>query len=334
MIPRKTIKKTQEPEPITLQSYSFNFNQEPPEEALILTIDQKKVASLGGLVVLTGKPKARKTTFLHSFLGSAIVKKPIFSVYANLPTEKPGIILIDTEQSNYDLYKSMSRLGNLIGIPVDKLPDSNFKLFSTRTLDSLETIKLIDSILEANKDTGILAIDSLLDLVNDLNDIKEAKQAITKIKTWLDTYKITIITVIHQSKSTNFSLGHLGSFASRFCQSELSIEKNEDQTSTIQATYMRSDENFSPVTITMEPGTGTYKQVLNSKVPNLNDLDCRSLIEDLYKNKQAYTYKDLLAKLKEVYPGLSGYYIQNHLVPFLYETKLIVKHRTGILKNR
>jgi hypothetical protein len=335
MIPKRN-KTNNQAVPINLdtQIYSFNFKQEEPEEALIITVDHKKVCSLGGLVVLTGKPKARKTTFLHSFIGSALVKLPIFSIYTDLPKDKNKVVLIDTEQSNYDLYRSMARLSFSINIPINNLPDNNFSLYSTRSLDTKETVNLIDQILKDNADIGLLCIDSLLDLVTDINDVVEAKGIINKIKFWLDTYKIGIITVIHQSKSTNFSLGHLGSFASRFCQSELSIEKNTDNSSTLQATYLRSDENFNPVNIVYSELERSYKQTFNKKTDNIAEMDHRTIVDKLFQNRAVYTYKDLLTDLKQVYQDHSAYWIQNTLVPFLYQQNFIVKHKLGILKFR
>jgi hypothetical protein len=292
------------------------------------------VCSLGGMVVLTGKPKARKTTFLHTILGSAITNKPIYDIYTNLPSNKQKVVLIDTEQSNYDLYKSSTRLANTIGTEVSNLGNMNFSIYSTRLLTAIETIKLIDTILEEQKDIGIIAIDSLLDLVNDLNDIAESKAVITKIKTWLDTYKISIVTVIHQSKSTNYSLGHLGSFASRFCQSEIAVIKNEDSTSTLEATYLRSDENFNPITIGYNEALKTYQQVLNNKNLTIEQYNHRQIIDSIYASTNEFNYKQLLEVLKVQYAGNSAYWVQNHLVPYLYANRFIVKHKNSILKVR
>ena len=335
MIPKRS-KKEAEIVPISLdtQIYSFNFKQKEPEEALIITVNHKKVCSLGGMVVITGKPKARKSTFLHSFIGSGIVKAPIFNIYTDLPKDKNKIILIDTEQSNYDLYRSVSRLGYSIGIPIEQLPDKNFYLYSTRSLDTFNTLKLIDQILLENPDIGLLCIDSLIDLVTDINDVSEAKAVITKIKFWLDTYKIGIVTIIHQSKSTNFSLGHLGSFASRFCQSEISVEKNADNTSTLQATYLRSDENFEPIIIEFNDIEKSYSQISRSSTQNIEEINHRSTIDKLFNSRSVYTYKDLLEDLKKAYADRSAYWIQNSLVPYLYQNNFIIKHKTGILKYR
>jgi hypothetical protein len=334
MIPKRSKNNAPEVSSLDTQIYSFNFKQTEPEEALIVSVNHKKVLSLGGMVVLTGKPKARKTTFLHSFIGSAITKEPIFNIYTDLPKDKNKVILIDTEQSNYDLYRSVSRLSYAINIPIESLPDKNFFLYSTRSLDTLNTLLLIDQILDQNPDIGLLCIDSLIDLVTDINDVAEAKGVINKIKFWLDTYKIGIITIIHQSKSTNFSLGHLGSFASRFCQSELSIEKNSDNTSTLQATYLRSDENFEPVTIEYSEAQKSYQQVLNTKSQNIEEINHRLIVDNLFNSRAVYTYKDLLADLQKSFPDRSSYWVQNNLVPYLYDKKFIIKHKTGILKYR
>jgi KaiC/GvpD/RAD55 family RecA-like ATPase len=336
MIPKRT--KTQltttAQEPFALQNYEFNFKQTAPAEDITLTIGGKKIASLGGLVVLTGKPKARKSTFLHSFLASAITYKEIYTIQASLPDQKKQVVLIDTEQSNYDLYRSISRFAYTINADIQELPNLNFKLYTTRLLGALETITLIDNLLENNKEIGVLAIDSLLDLCNDINEVTEAKSVIQRIKFWLDTYKITIITVIHQSKSTNFSLGHLGSFASRFCQSELSIEKNEDLTSTLKPVYLRSDENFTEVNIKWNEENKNYQQVSNIKTMILEEMNHSEIINKIFAARNEYTYKSITEELKNHYPDKSNYWIINHLVPYLYAQRFIAKHQNSIIKVR
>lgn len=316
------------------QIYKFNFNQDAPTSNEIIYINQKKVLSLGGLIVLTGKPKARKSTFLHTFIGSQIKQVPIFDIYTNLPAEKSRIVLIDTEQSNYDLYKSINRLSQSININIQDLSKYKFDLYSSRLLSSNETIELIDDILKNNPDIGLLCIDSLIDLVDDINDVTQSKTVIQKIKYWLDNYKIGIISVIHQAKSTNYSLGHLGSFASRFCQSELAITKNEDNTSTIAATYMRSDENFNPISIQYDDYSSNYIQVLNNIEIDINTFNHKKVIDELFLFKDNYSYKDLLADLRSSYAGKSNYWLQNTLIPFLYNQKYIVKSGNNIIQVR
>lgn len=335
MIPKRNKQPSQAaPDNFALQNYEFNFKQATPDEFISIRINGKNVASLGGLVVLTGKPKARKSTFLHSIIASSINYNTIYDITATLPPDKKNVVLVDTEQSNYDLFKSMERLAYNLNTDIKNLSSLNFILYAARLLDSDDIIKLIDTILLNNKNIGLLCIDSLLDLCEDINDVSAAKKVIQKIKYWLDTYNITIISVIHQSKSTNFSLGHLGSFASRFCQSEIQVTKNEDLTSTLSAVYMRSDENFNPVSIEYNENTKNYQQVTNGKTYNLEEINHRDIINKVFAANNNHTYKSLKEALRGYYSDKSGYWVENNLIPFLYEKRFITKHKNNIILVR
>ena len=234
------------PEAINIDNYLVDLDK-PVIQEVIFKIQDKIILTYGSLMILTGKPKARKTTFLHAFIGSAITYNNIWSITTSLKPEKNLVILLDTEQSMYDLHQSLSRLENTINKKLSSL--SNFKAYSARSLNVDQIVSLITTICELNTNIGLICIDGLLDLVYDINDVREAKAAIHFLKTLSDTYKIGIVGILHQNKGTNFSLGHLGSFASRHAQSELSIEKNDTGTSTLTSTYLRSADDIKPIEI-------------------------------------------------------------------------------------
>jgi hypothetical protein len=316
-----------------INNYKFNEFQEKPEQSIVLKINDKNVGSYGSMVVLTGKPKARKSTFLHFILASAISKQNIFGITITMQPKKEKIILIDTEQSNYELFSSIERLCKLVDINVNDIGKYNLIIYSARQLDAHGISDLVENILIQHPDCGILAVDGAIDLINDINDVKESKQIIQKIKYWIDKFNILFITIIHQNKSTNFSLGHLGSFASRFAQSELSIEKNDNNDSTLSATYMRSDENFEPVMVYYDSDLKTYKHSYAQKPSVIKDYNHEQIINKLFDVKEKYLFKDLLIALKNNYQQ-SEYFVKNTIVPMLFDEKLIVKTTGGIMKYR
>jgi len=314
--------------------FKFDFNQQAPNNEIILKINDKNVGSFGGFVVLTGKPKARKSTFLHFILASAIKNIDVFGIKTYLPVNKNKVVLIDTEQNNYELYNSINRMSKIAGLDIKDLSNYNFDLYSTRQLDLQLTMQLIDEILLNNENIGILCIDGLIDLINDINDVKESKQVIQKIKFWIDKYKILLIGILHQNKSTNFSLGHLGSFASRFAQSELQVIKNDDDTSTLEPVYLRSDTNFNSVTISFNEQKNQYESSINFN----NNVDWKlsnhvQIIDTIFSENQIEKYYDLEKKLSEMYKT-SKYMVKNHIMSYLTEIKLIQKTNVGWVKFR
>lgn len=316
--PTKQISKPV-PEPIKLENYRVNLDAEVTQD-VIFTIQDKIVLTYGSLMVLTGKPKARKTTFLHAFIGAAIQNSSVWQIKSQMKPEKNLVILIDTEQSLFDLHASLNRLQNSINKNLSTC--LNFQAYSARSLNVDEIINMVDAICINNPNLGLLCIDGLLDLVNDINDVREAKQAIHYIKTTCDKYDIGIIGILHQNKGTNFSLGHLGSFASRFAQSELSIEKQEYGSSIMSATFLRSANEFNPIEIDFNEDINGYDLVSNfSRANHYNSI---SLIEQIFNGKVALTYKDLVAGTK-IATNQNNYQVEKKIIPIWYAEKLIEK---------
>ena len=312
------------PEVININNYLVDLDK-PVTQDVIFKIQDKIILTYGSLMILTGKPKARKTTFLHAFIGSAITSTNIWSISTTLKEDKNLVVLLDTEQSMYDLHVSLGRLENTINTKLSGL--INFRTYSARSLNVDQIISLITSICELNNNLGLICIDGLLDLVYDINDVREAKSAIHLLKTLSDTYQIGIVGILHQNKSTNFSLGHLGSFASRLAQSELSIEKNESGTSTLTSTFLRSADDIKPIEIGYDDNNQKYDVINNLNVKQ--NYITKELIEKIFNGKIGLTYKDFVSQCK-ININETGYYIEKKLIPVYFSEKLIEKNGSFI----
>jgi hypothetical protein len=225
-----------------INDFLFDANEQIEPEQIVINIQGKNVGSIGNSVVIAGKPKSRKSVVAHAIVASAISNKPILGIECNLPNLQDDVILIDTEQAKHDLYKSLQRMKTLAEI--EHLPQ-NLKVYSFRKLDANGIKKGIEKILE-NKSVRLIVIDGGLDLINNMNDVPESKATIDFIKTLLDSNKICLVMIIHLSKSTNFTIGHFGSFMDRFSQSVIEVTKLENGSSEIKSQVMRSDADFKP----------------------------------------------------------------------------------------
>ena len=327
LVPKATKQKTKTiaiPEAINIDNYLVDLDK-PVTQEVIFKIQDKIILTYGSLMILTGKPKARKTTFLHAFIASAVTYDNIWSITTNLKPEKNLVVLLDTEQSMYDLHQSLGRLENTINKKLSSL--SNFKAYSARSLNVDEIISLITRICEINNNIGLICIDGLLDLVYDINDVREAKAAIHFLKTLSDTYQVGIVGILHQNKGTNFSLGHLGSFASRHAQSELSIEKNESGTSTLTSTFLRSADDIKPIEIGYDDNHGKY-EVINNMIVKQNYISF-DLINKVFNGKIGLTYKDFVSQCK-ININETGYYIEKKIIPIWFAEKMIEKNGSFI----
>ena len=305
-------------EPFNLSTFRVNLDVEITQE-VIFTIQDKVILTKGSLLVLTGKPKARKSTFLQAFIGCAIKRHRIWGIQAHLE-ETDEVILVDTEQSLYDLQQSLRRLENAINIPLANHP--RFVVYSARSCDVADIIRMLDSIVETHPKCRVLAIDGMIDLVNDINDVGESKRAIHYLKKLSEQKQIGIIGIIHQNKATNFSMGHLGAFASRHAQSELAITKNDDGSSTMEATYLRSADNIDPIEINYDAVNQRYD--LTKYIHNNIDYISREWVEKVFEGRAGLTYRELLNNGFK-YCNESKYYMEKKIIPILYANNLIEK---------
>lgn len=242
-----------------LETRRFDYTQVPPPEIKLLTINDNLILSRSNFALLTGAPKVGKSTFTSVILASALARHPIFDIQLHRYDDKKRIALFDTEQAQFDLYKSINRVIELSGFKNQK-PDT-LDVFTLRKDDAPTIIKFIEFYLQNTPDCGTVLIDGLLDLVYNFNDEKECKMLIDFLKRITAEYNIGVIAVLHTGKTSGQTVGHIGSFADRYCQSNLEITKEiKKRTIDLKGKLLRSAGDFEPISL-MRDGDGKLFQV-------------------------------------------------------------------------
>jgi hypothetical protein len=280
-----------------ISEFIFNPNEQLDPEEIIISIQGKNVGSVGNCVVIAGKPKSRKSVVAHAMVASALSNKPILGIECNLPQQNSDIVLIDTEQAKHDLYNSLQRMKTLGEL--DNLPN-NLKVYSFRKLDANGIKKAIQQIL-LNKSVRMIVIDGGLDLINNMNDVIESKQTIDFVKNLLDAHNICLVMIIHISKSTNFTVGHFGSFMDRFSQSVIEVTKLENGSSEIKAQVMRSAENFTPYEFYWNHNINNYSvnwlepyEVTARYAHDLSEQQHKDILNKCFVNNEYLSYTALI----------------------------------------
>lgn len=247
----------------TLNERRFDFTVIPDPEVKLLTINNNLILSASNFCLLTGAPKVGKSTYTSVILASYVANKEIFGIHLATTKEKPKIALFDTEQAKQELYKSIQRV---MFLSKQKEFPNNFDIFSFRK-DEANTIKdFLEFYIKNNLDCGTIIIDGLLDLVFNFNEERECKSLIDFLKRITAEYNIGIIAILHTGKTTGTSVGHLGSFADRYCQSNLEITKDTTQnTINIKPKLLRSCGDFEPIAL-MRTQEGDIFQVSYNQI--------------------------------------------------------------------
>lgn len=312
-----------------LDEFLFNPNVIIDDEETLVNIQGKKVLTQGNIMCISGKPKSRKSVVAHSILASAIASKPVLGIECNIDGD---IVLIDTEQSHSDISKSLQRLKLMAGI--DQF-ESNLKVYSFRSLNADKIKVAIPKILTDNSKVKLLIIDGALDLINNMNDVIEVKDTIDWFKSLLVNYNIGIVTIVHQSKASNFTIGHLGSFLDRFSQSVIEVAKLDNGNSNIKSQYMRSDSDFNNYEFYYNYNTNQY--AVNWTEPNHlikgNPADYTKdqhllNLSTLYTGRTFFLYKDLIKAVAKIYQKSETW--AKFCIEHYYTLELIFKDKTGI----
>lgn len=312
-----------------INDFLFNPNEILPEENILVSIQGKTLLSTKNVMVISGKPKSRKSVIAHSVIGAAISSKSVLGIECNLKPNE-NVCLIDTEQSSHDLKRSLSRMQNLIDY--EYLPDQ-FKCYTVRSLNPNNIQQAILQICQ-NANNRLIIVDGALDLINNMNDIIEVKQVIEFIKNILVEYNVGLIFIIHLAKSTSFTIGHFGSYFDRFSQSVIEVSKLDNGNSEIKSQMMRSDADFKPYEFYWNYNTNNYSvdwleniEITAQKLTDYTANQHEAKIKKCFGTETELTYKVFLKMLCKEYQ--KSEYFAKQLVVHFYELDIIKQNNNG-----
>jgi hypothetical protein len=210
-----------------------------------------RVFTLGNFSAIKGKSKAKKSFLASMFMACATKNGEIDrTIKAELPENRPGVVLFDTEQSNYDAYVTAKRICDMSG----KLKD-RFGSFDLREFSPMERCNIIDYfIVNMSNGISLIVIDGIADLALAINDEIEASRVVSLLLKWTKVYNMHIIVIIHENKNDNFATGHLGSSIMKKAECVISVTKDDTDNlkSKVKCDYMRGTMEFDDFDILID----------------------------------------------------------------------------------
>ena len=181
------------------------------------------LGTYGNFSVVAAAPKTKKTFFISLLTSVYLGQQNSFGGNLKGHRNKKSVIHIDTEQGKWHCQKVFKRV-----LDMNKTDYSKFyHTFGLRTLNYKTRIEFIEYCLEHKvKNTGLLVLDGIADLVSDVNNIEESNACVQKIMEWSAKYNCHILCVIHSNFGTNKMTGHLGSAIQKKTETEIQLEAN------------------------------------------------------------------------------------------------------------
>ena len=213
-----------------MKSCEIDFDNPPKAPEPVITINDVTIGTPGNLVCIAGAEGSGKTNYLGGLLSGAI--KPENEVIDTLGTyvkqneSNKAVLLYDTEQSEYQLYKNFSYI---IKRATLSNPPSWFKTFGLVGISRNERMNLIlesmDRLYYEHGGIHMVVIDGIADLLNGVNDEESSVKLIEELFRMAAIYNTCIICVVHMAPSGMKLRGHLGSEVQRKAAGILLIEK-------------------------------------------------------------------------------------------------------------
>jgi RecA-family ATPase len=164
------------------------------------------VMTLSNFSVIKGAKKTRKS-FVTAFIQASLAYNKVISNLFVPKQKDAGVVYIDTEQANYDVYTKLSATVNLSG---ELLQCDNLKAVAFRKYETSLRLMLIEHLIYNSPGVKLFVIDGIRDLIRDINSPDEATMIADKLMKWTADTNCHIIVIIHENKEGGKARGHIG----------------------------------------------------------------------------------------------------------------------------
>lgn len=231
----------------------------------VIEVGNKTFGTLGNFSMVIGKAKSGKT-FLTTLFASAALngKDESKFISVSLPENKRKVVVFDTEQSESHTAQIGKRIKHLI----KNYEPGYFDIFSLRRFSIEQRLEALEELFKRYSDIGLVIIDGIKDLVDEVNNEKQSSGIGGKLLEWTQIYNLHIIVVLHQNKGNNDPRGHLGTELLNKAETIVSVSKKGSD-SKVKSVSTRN-EDFPSFTLSLKPisieGSETVIPYVNTNV--------------------------------------------------------------------
>lgn len=239
----------------TIRSKSINCNMEPTAHKDILTLNGRRILSMGNVGTLVAPPGSGKSQICEAMCAANI--NPMcdtFGFKVLSVAGDGGVLYVDTERSWNDAIAGIHRIK--MRVDVKKNPsllrkDGVLKGLIYESMVGVPTISqrkaLLESIIRKGNEGApfrLIIIDGITDFVEDVNDAKEGPGIIAWLISMSNRYNTAVFTTIHDNPAINKNKarGTVGSELGRKSESMMLLKR------------VAEDKNIRQITMDFEYG--------------------------------------------------------------------------------
>ena len=234
-------------------NYKMDYDREIERPEVILSFWNEKnqqyyfMGTMGGLTVISGAPKSRKSFFMSMILGTLASRSPI---YQPINTELKGInnkiVYIDTEQAEWHLQRTIKTIKRDAPLTYD-----NVTVISAVKMENHKELVDYIEMKAQDPEVSVIAIDNIGDIIDNINDVAESKKVVKLLLRLASENNVHIIITLHRNKTSDVLGGHAGSILLQKAETVFDIKFLNDTTSMVRLDRSRN-MGFNPFTFTID----------------------------------------------------------------------------------
>jgi len=210
------------------------------------------IIKLGGTTILThqntgaliANPGAGKSSAMEA-IAASFLNPAADNLGFDVDQSCPGIIIVDNERTNTDVWNSFYRMCRRAGISEGE-DIGNVKIAGLRSVARLnERVKVIEHLLD-NNPCGLLLLDGAGDLVLDTNDLSQAIECRIWLRELTVKYNISIFVTLHPNPGSEKPRGHQGSEICREAECVLLAKPFDGDTKVITSDFEHGKNRNNP----------------------------------------------------------------------------------------
>lgn len=221
------------------------------------------IGTYGNFSFIQAPPKSYKSFFVSMLVSSYLAPQNRFAPKMDSDRQGQDVYHFDTEQGLWHCLRGFRKVADM------SETNDGYLTYSLRTIDYKKRLGFIEHKLANAPEgsVGLVVIDGIADLVADVNDIEASNLVVQKLMEWSTLYNCHIITVIHSNYGSNKPTGHLGSFCEKKCETQISLEYDEE-TKRVAVSCKRS-RNKAFDSFEFRINELQYPQVMESEPPSM-----------------------------------------------------------------
>lgn len=212
----------------------YKYGDSVGQETFTFFKDEMPIMTKGGICYISGMEGTRKTTLMMQLVAAALnpYSKHLGGWRMDLNADE-WILYFDTEQPKTRFYKTLDRMTEISEL---SKPNRFYAVFQ-RGLSYVERKNEIDYVIKQfvkeGKKIGAIFVDGLADLVDDINNFKQASTVSNLVMKWTDMTDSMFFTAMHLTLGTDFVTGHLGRTLSKKADAGFMLALESDSNHTL-----------------------------------------------------------------------------------------------------